>query len=208
MAYGSYRRMQKVVDMFGIEVKQGDLFLPTITPIEPSEWLKKTLAKARKVGFVNEKERSERVVYPILSELAEEINDNQITIYSGRDLDVDPSKGLNGECDFLLSLGQKALMLVDAPVFSVVEAKKEDIEYGSAQCAAQMLGIQQYNRQRGQELPFVYGVVTDASEWFFLKLEGKTLTIHHKTFYITEVNLILGAFQFAFDACRKLQVIT
>ncbi len=204
MAYGSFRRIDKVIDKFGIDVKQADLFNGEMKPIAPSPWLVTSLQKARRVGFMNEKERSERVVYPILSEVAEE-NDNQITIYSGRDLDVDASVGLNGECDFLMSLGQKPLVLIDTPVFSVVEAKKEDMQYGLAQCAAQMIGVQRYNKGKGKEIPAIYGVVTDANHWMFLKLEDFTLQIHNRTFNIFEIDIILGAFQCAFEDCRKAE---
>lgn len=204
MAYGSFRRIDKVIDKFGIDVKQADLFNGEMKPIAPSPWLVTSLQKARRVGFMNEKERSERVVYPILSEVAEE-NDNQITIYSGRDLDVDASVGLNGECDFLMSLGQKPLVLIDTPVFSVVEAKKEDMQYGLAQCAAQMIGVQRYNKGKGKEIPAIYCVVTDANHWMFLKLEDFTLQIHNRTFNIFEIDIILGAFQCAFEDCRKAE---
>ena len=205
MAYGSFRRIDKVIDKFGIDVKQADLFNGEIKSIAPSPWLVTSLQKARRVGFVNEKERSERVVYPVLLEVAEE-NGNQITIYSGRDLDVDASKGLNGECDFLMSLGQKPLIFIDTPIFTVVEAKKEDMEYGSAQCAAQMIGVKRYNDMKGHSLPFIYGVVTDATHWMFLKLEDNTLFIHKSTFNIFEIDIILGAFQSAFEDCKKFEL--
>ena len=206
MAYGSFRRIPKVVAAFGIKVERANLFADGITAIEPSVWLKKTLEKSQNVGFVNEKERSERVVYPILSEVAEEINANQITIYSGRDLDVDASQGLNGECDFLMSLGQKPLVIIDTPIFSVVEAKKEDMEYGLAQCAAQMIGVQRYNKGQNREIHAIYGVVTDATNWLFLRLQDNTLQIHNKTFNIWEIDIILGAFQSAFEDCKKFEL--
>lgn len=202
MAYGSFRRIDKVIDKFGINVKQVNLFGDDMKPVAPSPWLVTSLQKARRVGHVNEKERSERVVYPILSEVAEE-NDNQITIYSGRDLDVDASKGLNGECDFLMSLGQKPLIYIDTPIFTAVEAKKEDMEYGLAQCAAQMIGVQRYNEIKGHPLPFIYGVVTDATAWMFLKLENNTLKIHQRTFLTFEIDVLLGAFQYAFEECKE-----
>ena len=205
MAYGSFRRIDKVIDKFGIDVKQADLFNSEMKRIAPSPWLVTSLQKARRVGFVNEKERSERVVYPVLLEVAEE-NGNDITIYSGRDLDVDASKGLNGECDFLMSLGQKPLIFIDTPIFTVVEAKKEDMEYGLAQCAAQMIGVKRYNDMKGHSLPFIYGVVTDATHWMFLKLQDNTLFIHKSTFNIFEIDIILGAFQSAFEDCKKFEL--
>jgi hypothetical protein len=203
MAYGSFRRIEKVIQTFAIEVREGALFPTDLQPIEPSSWLKTTLEKAKRVGFVNEKERSERVVYPVLLEVAEEINHNQITIYSGRNLDVDASNGLNGECDFLLALGKKPLVFLDAPIFTVVEAKKEDIEYGIAQCAAQMIGTQKFNAQKGKSVPFIYGLTTDAGEWVFMKLEKNILTIDKNTLYLQEIELILAAFQYAIEDCKK-----
>jgi len=105
MVYGDFTKEQLETD-FGIEFEGANTF-PTFQPIKPSNWLIDTLQKGRKLGIKSEKSRSERIVYPILTELAQ-LNDFQFTIYSGEQLNADKNKGLNGECDFIFSWSQMA----------------------------------------------------------------------------------------------------
>lgn len=202
MAYGDFKKMQKVISAFGLEVKRYEIFLHKIKPIEPSASLKKTLLTAQRIGFSSEKERSERLVSPVLTELVE-INDFQITLYSGHDLNVDAQKGLKGECDFLITWGQKALEVIEAPIFSVVEAKKEDMDYGTAQCIAQSIGVQRFNAMSGKNFPYTYGCATDGLQWRFFKLENQTVHLDTNTLTLTQLPEILGAFQYALNDCKQ-----
>ncbi len=89
------------------------------------------------LALVSEKARSEFVVAPILL-AAREMSRETLTIYSGQRLDVDPERGLQGECDFILALSAP-LPRLRAPLLIIVEAKKNDIEAGLGQCVAQMV---------------------------------------------------------------------
>jgi hypothetical protein len=101
-------------------------------PIAPSEWLLKSLEKGEKNAFVSEKARSEFIVTPILLAL-QEIAEDRIQIFSGQILNVDPSLGLTGECDFILSK-TKPTPILKSPIIALVEAKKNDIELGLDVC--------------------------------------------------------------------------
>jgi hypothetical protein len=115
----------------------------------------------------------------------------QCTVYSGIRLDVDPDRGLKGECDFLL--GQTAPSpALQSPRLVVVEAKKNDIEEGIGQCAAQMVGIRLYNEQEQQPVKVVHGCVTTGEAWQFLRLDGIQLIVDAERYYIHEVDKILG----------------
>ncbi len=61
--------------------------------------LKKYLPLALAIG--TEKARSELILTPILLELKEQLQ-NQISLFSGREFNVSPEKGLNGFCDHQL----------------------------------------------------------------------------------------------------------
>lgn len=202
MAYGDFKKMQKVIAAFDLNIRRYAIFGDNLKLIEPSEALKKTLLQGQRIGFSSEKERSERLVSPVLMEIID-INDYQITLYSGHDLDVDAKAGLKGECDFLMTWGQKALEVIEAPIFSVVEAKKEDMDYGTAQCIAQSIGVQQFNAKSGKNFPYTYGCATDGLQWRFFKLEGKTVHLDTTTFSLPELPYILGAFQYALEDCKQ-----
>jgi hypothetical protein len=204
MAYSSFRNLKKVSEKFGIEVVNQTLFNETdIKLIEPSDWLKRSIEMANMMGFYTEKERSERLVHPILAELVA-INNAQITVYSGQELNID--KELAGECDYLMTIGHKVIDYISSPLFSVVEAKKQDIEHGTAQCTAQMIGAVRYNKLDGIEMPYLYGATTDGQKWRFMKLENQTLTVHPDYYYLSDLSKLIGVFAYLIDDCRSFNI--
>jgi hypothetical protein len=144
-----------------------------------------------RLALVSEKARSEFIVAPILLAVRE-LSGERVAILSGQRLDVDPGRRLVGECDFLLALSDPVPRL-RAPVLTVVEAKKNDIEAGLGQCVAQMVAAQVYNERSGQALPAVYGCVTTGEDWQFLRLAGPVATIGQGRLYIDNVGGILAA---------------
>jgi hypothetical protein len=111
----------------GVVVRSGDLF-PGLAPATVPGWLDDFLGRTTQLALVSEKARSEFLVAPILL-AARELTGNVVAIYSGQRLDVDPARGLQGECDFLLARSEPVPRL-RAPLLPVVEAKKNDIEGG------------------------------------------------------------------------------
>ena len=105
-----------------------------------------------------------------------EVFDRKINLFSGEDFTVDESVGLNGTCDFLFSRSPK-LIEIQAPVFILVEAKKSDLKMGLGQCAAEMVAAQRFNQQKNQSIPYIYGCISNGTQWRFLKLSEQTLTI-------------------------------
>lgn len=197
MAYSDFT-LEAVVEQFGLVEKNEALF-EAVQPILASAWLTETLSISQKLGLRSgtEKARSEFIIVPILLEL-ERRNPNQFMIYSGKSMDVDKSKGLNGECDFIVSKGE-ATRVIQAPIFSLVEAKKQDIDLGLGQCVAQMLGAALFNKQREKNVETIYGCVTTGEVWQFLKLTNQYLTIDARLYFLTELETILGIFQIILD---------
>lgn len=134
---------------------------------------------------------------PILVEIRTQ-NQDFFTIYSGESLNVDKENGLMGECDYILAKETHSFVIA-APIISVVEAKRNDLELGVTQCAAQMVGVQKFNEQNNKNIDTIYGCVTTANDWQFLKLEGKELSIDTTYYYLNDLEKILGAFQIIID---------
>lgn len=177
---------------FGLIIQQ-ELLLPNVAPVPVPPWLQETLAKGMPLALGSEKARSEFVIAPILLTLRD-LNQNRITIYSGQRLDGDPNVGLVGECDFLIT-STPLLPIVQAPIISVVEAKKNDIESGLGQCAAQMLGAQRFNQRDHSPITTIYGCITTGEVWQILKLSDTHLVIDSERYYINELEMILGVLQ-------------
>ncbi|CAN5470792.1 hypothetical protein BH20ACI1_BH20ACI1_20640 [soil metagenome] len=187
MGYSNYRKIKTVVKKFNLEVSWLSLF-DEIIPVEPSSWLAETLELSKLMPLTNEKTKSERVVSPILMEVSRNYID-RISFFSGEDLNIRPEDDLSGECDFFFAL-HPPKPFIDAPIISLAEAKDEDMDWGIAQCAAQMLGAKLYNEMEGKNIPFIYGCATDGIEWQFMKLENDIYYIDNRIF--TDLSEILG----------------
>jgi hypothetical protein len=174
---------------FNLAISRPGLF-EVIEVIEPSKWLQEVLEEGFEVSVVSEKARSEFIVAPILLYIRE-LHKGKVSIYSGVKFDVDPEKGLQGTCDFILSKSP-VLPTVQAPAFIVVEAKKNDIEEGLGQCVAEMVAAQIFNKKEGHEIPSIYGCVTTGESWQFLRLAGKNLEIDKNRYFIVKLGEILG----------------
>ncbi|MBF2050247.1 MAG: hypothetical protein EDM05_57610 [Leptolyngbya sp. IPPAS B-1204] len=137
-----------------------------------------------------EKARSELMIAPILVEL-KRLTGDRISLFSGIEFNVDVDQGLNGFCDFIISLSSQQLY-IEAPVAVIVEAKNENIKGGLGQCLAAMIAAQQFNQQKGNAIDTSYGAVTTGNQWKFLKLENATAEIDSKDYYIDQLTDIMG----------------
>ena len=198
MAYSDFSLTQ-VKKTFDLTEKSMPLFSNTAA-VSPSNWLKETLSYSLKLALSSssEKARSEFIIAPILIEL-ERRNTEKLSIYSGENLDVDPERGLKGECDFILSKGTVSLTM-QTPIISLVEAKKSDIKRGLGQCVAQMVGAQRFNQLEGNEVPVIYGCVTTGEDWQFLTLKDSHIAIDSQRYYVNELDKVLGIFQSMVDS--------
>jgi hypothetical protein len=167
-------------------------FLPELAPIDPSETLKNFLEHSLPVATAtgSEKARSELIISPVLLEVRQ-ILKQQISFFSGEDFTVDEALGLNGICDFLLSRSVE-LIEIEAPVFILVEAKKADLKVGLGQCAAEMVAAQKFNQMKGQVITTIYGCVSNGTQWRFMQLQDKLLTIDLYDYPLPPVGQILA----------------
>ncbi len=200
MAYTEFS-LSDIAQKFNIGNKIKLLFT-SVKPVNISDFLKKSLENASTLPIRSEKAKSEWIVAPILTELRNN-NNNFFTIYSGDTLNGDEKSGLKGECDFILAKDIGTFDL-NYPIIQIVEAKKNDIEIGIPQCAAQLVGAKFFNEAKGVILPKIYGCVTVGNEWIFMVLENNTIFIDTKIYYLNEIENILGVFQVIIDYYKEL----
>ena len=200
MAYTNFT-LYDLRNIFGLKDQVKSLFTD-VTPLAMSDWLRDTLAMTQHMPLTSEKAKSELIVTPILLELRKR-NNNFFTVYSGEVLNVDAVQGLAGECDFILTKDTSSFA-ISAPIISVVEAKKDDLELGVIQCAAQMVGIQRFNEKYGEPIETIYGCATTADDWQFLKLTEKQLLIDRDKYFINDIEIVLGVFQQIIDYYKEV----
>lgn len=165
--------------------------------IVPSPYLQTTIQRNLRRKLRSEKAKSEFLISPILSEL-EELNLNRFSLYSGYKFNVEPKQGLSGFCDFVLSFEPTALR-IEAPVFCIVEAKNENLESGIPQCVAELYAAQIFNNRVGKARPILYGAVTFGHEWKFIRFIGSEAEVDTSTFYLNQLDEILGIMQYIVD---------
>lgn len=194
MAYSDFT-FDRLQNDLQLVIDESDLY-SSIPPIAISHILKEILRENVPLGLANntEKARSELLISPILVELRKTLN-HKISLFSGIEFNIDPAKGLNGVCDFLISASPTQIMLT-APIIQVVEAKNENIKSGIPQCVAEMCAAQVFNAQKKLSFPILYGVVTIGSSWKFMQLQENTITIDTMEYFIDNAGKILGILRF------------
>lgn len=114
-----------------------------------------------------------------------------MSLFSGVEFNVNAAQGLNGVCDFLISRSPEQLF-ISAPVITIVETKKENLNAGLGQCVAEMLTARLFNEYEGNEIQVISGAVTTGNICKFLKLQGQAIEIDLSEYLISNVSKILG----------------
>jgi hypothetical protein len=192
MAYSQFKSTE-ISSKLGLNTVRKSILEPFPPPLPPSAWLVETLVRNQKVPLSSEKARNELLVSPILVELLNR-NEETISLFSGINLDADASRGLNGECDFVITHLPHQFE-VKAPIITLIEAKDENIRSGISQCAAQMYGALLMNQRDATGYTTIWGCVTTGTDWQFLRLENNELQLHTSLLYLNELDRILGVFQ-------------
>jgi len=192
MAYGDIKTLSQALHTYQLDlINQSQLF-SQIQPVQPSIRLQQDLEESLDlaVSIDTEKARSELIASRVLLEVRRQFQ-GQISFFSGSTFNVDASRGLTGECDFILSASNNQLE-ISVPVLTAVEAKNVDIKLGLGQCVAQMIGAQTFNQKYNLALP-IFGAVTTGVGWKFIKLEATTLWIDLTEYLIPpQVDQVLG----------------
>ena len=185
--------LKTVTKNFDLTISDRTDMFANVPELEPSTLLVQVLKENVPIALSSntDKSRSSLITAPILIELRKLLN-YQIGLFCGIDFTVDITKGLDGNCDFLISHSSHLLILT-APVIAIVEAQNEDINASLGSCVAEMLAIRIFNECEGNpNATITYGAVTSGQNWRFLRLKGQVIEIDLTEYYLIDVNKILG----------------
>lgn len=106
------------------------IFLPTVPSVAPDTLLTDTLTDSVPLALSqgSEKARSEWLTSPALKAIRR-LTTSQVSVFSGREFNIDPSRDLNGYVDFLITKSPR-LLILEAPVMMLVEATPENLNAG------------------------------------------------------------------------------
>lgn len=191
MSYSDFTLAKVKKDFDLITVEEMNTF-SQVAEFAPSSFLTDTLHYNIPLALASnsEKARSEMIIAPILIDIRRQLRE-QINLFSGIEFNIDKERGLNGVCDFLISQSPEQLF-VNAPVITLVEAKKENLIGGLGQCVAEMVAAQIFNDREGNEISEIYGAVTSGTNWKFLRLKGNVIEIDLNEYYLNDIDKILG----------------
>ena len=191
MAYNKFTMLQLRKEYHLVIARHSALFAD-VPPVAISDLLHQALARQTNIALQSgsEKARSEYLIAPILLEAYEQARD-RANLFSGVEFDVDEQRGLSGFCDFMFTLAPLAIEIL-APVVSIVEAKKEDINAGIPQCLAELVAAQIFNTTARHHKDTLYGVVTTGEVWKFLCLQGTNATIDAEDYFLSQPEKIVG----------------
>lgn len=188
MPYSNFD-LPKVQREFGLKINEIPHFLPPLPSVAPDQLLKDTLAENLPLALAqgNEKARSEWIIVPVLTAVRRLLK-AEVSVFSGKEFNIDPSRELNGYVDYLIARSPR-LLILEAPVVLITEAKPENLNAGLGQCAAEMIAAQIFNQTTAEP---IYGCVTNGELWKFLHLQEQTLTIDLEPFGLEPLERLLG----------------
>jgi hypothetical protein len=192
MAYAEFT-FSKLLTKYGIKQESASLFaINNFELANPSQKLTEDLAEARLMPLYSEKAKSEAIIFPIIRELKR--NNPKISVFSGYAFNIEGDKDLNGAPDFMIS-AKPNIVEPQSPIFCLVESKNKSPEDGFAQCAAEMYAARVFNEQMKEPYQTIYGTVTNAFDWVFLKLEDDTVYVDIDRYFLNDLAKILGIMQ-------------
>ena len=169
MAYGTFKTVAEVARTFDIAAGERESFIGQ-KEIQVPEYHFSMIAEniSDSLSFVNETTICERIISPVLHIVAK--NYDKLKVWSHVAYNVDETKGLVGEPDYLIAPRTKYGDMA-RPSLCVIEAKRDDFAQGWAQALAEMVASSLLGAQ------VCYAVVTTGKSWEFGKLEQNVFTV-------------------------------
>lgn len=188
MSFSDFKSLSQVQQTYQIHYQESAFIVPQ--PWQGSPFFQEELQfnMQQLDAFSSEAARCELLILPVLREVYKKFA-VQFSLWVQKPLHYNAA--LTGTPDYMLSqrspLGKTVLQY---PILMLVEAKKNDFEYGWAQCLAELWAAQQLNQPSTKA---VYGVVTDGKYWEFGYLVGQQFYKNNISYSIDDINQLLSA---------------
>jgi hypothetical protein len=144
----------------------------------------------------------ENLIYPVLEEAALVRADvlvlwSHVSLYQGGKLLGTPDYVITKRSPYSKDILEK-------PYALIMEAKRNDFDWGWGQCLAAMHAVQVLN---GAPQRIIYGGVSDGFHWEFGKLEGTVFAHHPRSFELHDLDELLAALNHVLELCKQQVLI-
>ena len=190
MAFSSFKTITEVQEKYRIKYTEDNFIIslelaPSASFLADFEFNKENIDI-----FTSEAARSEIIISPLLREVYKKHYRNY-SFWIQKSISYNDI--LSGIPDYIFShrseLGKTVL---ETPLVIIVEAKKNDFQYGWGQCLAELVAAQKINDNLHRA---VYGIVTDGNLWQFGRLVAATFTHNSANFTIDNVSKVYSALE-------------
>ncbi|MFO0964148.1 MAG: hypothetical protein U0793_00990 [Gemmataceae bacterium] len=197
MPFSTYARLGEALKTLQISLKLESFVAPI--PLVVSGHLREEIDFVQEWAGLPQSEFAicESLIYPILKEVWKHYPEFKIWSHEPLKFDED----LCGTPDYFLARRSPlGTPVIEEPYLLVVEAKKDDFDWGWAQCLAEMVAATKLNHWPEQVM---YGIATNGRSWQFGKLEGGVLTQDPRFFGWLPLEEVCAAVNFMFEQCRQ-----
>ena len=193
MAFSDYKYIGQTQAEFGIKFHRQNFI--SARAVEPAaDFVRELKFTFENFPYRSEPSRAEALIFPILREVYK-LHSDKFTLWSHEPIRFDDR--LSGAPNYLIATKSPlGITVLAKPLLAVVEAKKNDFEFGWGQCLAELVAVQKLN---GNDEQVVYGIVTDGILWQFGNLKLDLFTQNTDDFTTTNLPELFGAVHFIFQ---------
>lgn len=198
MAFSDFKTLEAVQKLYNIELRTDKLLIPQELSLNAEVVQNLAFAFAYIDTLVSETARCEFIVAPLLFTVYKN-HYEKYSFWSHKSIFYD--NVLQGKPDYIFSKRSKlGKTVLETPIVAIVEAKKDDFEYGWGQCLAALVAAQKINNN---EQLAVYGIVTNGLVWQFGRLIATTFTQEPANFIIDNLNSLYGTLESLFCSIEQ-----
>lgn len=197
MPFSSYTSLGEALKAFQITLDLKAFVSPKPLPV--SSYLRQEMDFVQQWVGIPQSEFAicENLIYPILKEAWKQYPEFQLWSH----VPLKYNEKLYGTPDYFLARRSPlGAPVVEEPYLLVVEAKKDDFDWGWAQCLAAMVAAQKLNNWPEQVM---FGITTNGRIWQFGKLETGRFTQDPRSFDWLPLDQVCAAVNFMFEQCRQ-----
>jgi len=199
MAFSDFKSINMVIKKYPVKIRREKFLSDDITLAIPN-WFMENLNFVIQNKSINDSEffLCEVFIYPFLQEVWKKHTTMQLWSHQA----ICFNQELSGEPDYLFSSVTKEAVthIINSPILTVVEAKKENFTEGWGQCLAEMIACQKINDNPDI---IIFGIVTTGEFWRFGKLHGDTFTENTLPVSIENPSKIMGCLEYVMNECES-----
>ena len=200
MAFTSFKNIGEVLKKYQLKVKRANFVRFSPLQVAP-DILKSEILFSLEEGQYKHSETAicEQLIHPILRDLWRSHFLKEMLLWSHTQFAVNET--LTGIPDYVFAQRTEyENEVLEAPVFLMVEAKKDNFDEAWGQCAAEMVAAQLVNSNK--ELT-VYGVVTNGKVWEFAALKNNIFTKNKDYIDVKDLDKLYSALLSILEDCKN-----